>query len=342
MTIAEDKDGERIEAVLQILRKQMSLTVKQEKFCTDACVARFLKCRGNSVKKAAKQLNACLRWRDSIGVDHMTADEFAEELAEGVAYVAGHDDAARPVVVFRIKHDYAKARFQRYIRLLVFTLEVAVLSMPKFVEQFVLIFDASFFRSAPAFFNLFAGSIKLISDNYPARLHRAFVLDPPSLFPYLWKGSRPFMELWSTTFIVRTSDIQHSEEAEENNPGTSSLLYPSSSSRFSFTVVRSDSLSPWYLSRHDPSSSSDISPLNSRSFSFSASSSSSKTPRPPFLLLRQRAKPLSSKAAFLPFLRFHRRPYDELSYRSMMKPPLCGLLSVVHPAALAHRRRLRP
>lgn len=27
------------------------------------------------------------------------ADEFSEELAEGVAYVAGHDDDARPVVV---------------------------------------------------------------------------------------------------------------------------------------------------------------------------------------------------------------------------------------------------
>lgn len=40
----------------------------QEKFCTDACVGRFLKARGDRVKKAAKHLRACLSWRDAIGV----------------------------------------------------------------------------------------------------------------------------------------------------------------------------------------------------------------------------------------------------------------------------------
>jgi hypothetical protein len=31
--------------------------------------------------------------------DHMMADEFSAELADGVAFVAGHDDDGRPVVV---------------------------------------------------------------------------------------------------------------------------------------------------------------------------------------------------------------------------------------------------
>lgn len=31
--------------------------------------------------------------------DHIIADEFSAELAEGMAYVAGHDDESRPVVV---------------------------------------------------------------------------------------------------------------------------------------------------------------------------------------------------------------------------------------------------
>lgn len=30
------------------------------------------------------------------------ADEFSAELAEGVAYVAGHDDESRPVLVYYI------------------------------------------------------------------------------------------------------------------------------------------------------------------------------------------------------------------------------------------------
>lgn len=42
-------------------------TVEQEKFCNNACVERFLKAKGDNVKKAAKCLRSCLSWRESIG-----------------------------------------------------------------------------------------------------------------------------------------------------------------------------------------------------------------------------------------------------------------------------------
>ena len=43
------------------------LLCMQEKFCNYACVERFLKAKGDNVKRAAKQLKACLSWRESIG-----------------------------------------------------------------------------------------------------------------------------------------------------------------------------------------------------------------------------------------------------------------------------------
>jgi hypothetical protein len=46
---------------------------------------------------------------------------------------------------------------------------------------------AGFFRSASAFLNLLMGTLKIVADYYPARLHRAFVIDPPSLFSVMWK-----------------------------------------------------------------------------------------------------------------------------------------------------------
>lgn len=39
-----------------------------------------------------------LFWIFSL-VDHLIADEFSSELADGVAYVAGHDEESRPVLV---------------------------------------------------------------------------------------------------------------------------------------------------------------------------------------------------------------------------------------------------
>jgi hypothetical protein len=182
------KEREKIEAVRKLLRKQAPLSAKQAQYCNDACVERFLRSRGESVKKAAKHLRTVLSWRETVGADHTMADEFSAELADGVAFVAGHDDDGRPVVVFRIKQDYPKFHSQKsFVRLLVFTLEVAVACMSRFVDQFVLLFDASFFRSASAFLNLLMGTLKIVADYYPGRLHRAFVIDPPSLFSVLWK-----------------------------------------------------------------------------------------------------------------------------------------------------------
>ncbi|PRQ38652.1 putative CRAL-TRIO lipid binding domain, CRAL/TRIO domain-containing protein [Rosa chinensis] len=411
------RDNPKVEAVLHLLRKQAPLTVKQEKFCNSACVERFLKAKGESVKKSAKALRACLSWRNTIGTDHLIADEFSAELAEGVAYVSGHDEESRPVVIFRFKQDYQKLHSQKlFTRLLVFTLEVAIQTMTKNVEQFVLLFDASFFRSASAFMNLLLPTMKIVAEYYPGRLFKAFVIDPPSLFSYLWKGVRPFVELSTATIMVSSLDFEESMDFDDfsSYPRASSLRFdPSStakigscsSSRFSFTVSHHqiDSLKPWYLSLTDTSSSKVgpttpshlgpalISPHNARSFSFaspaartprgtlhgygnsaatrkslfpstplpprcrpmtSSSSDGSRTPHPPrpprtprpsffqspatfFRKECHVSRTEKSRESFVPFLKFYRRPYDEMIYRSKMRPPLGGLVSIVSP----HLRR---
>lgn len=35
--------------------------------------------------------------------------------------------------------------------------------------------------------NMLLATLKILGDHYPGRLHKAFVIDPPSLFSYLWK-----------------------------------------------------------------------------------------------------------------------------------------------------------
>ncbi|XWS08980.1 hypothetical protein CRYUN_Cryun40dG0046500 [Craigia yunnanensis] len=393
--LRDEKVNERVEAVLQLVRKQSPLTVKQEKFCNNPCVERFLKAKGDNVKKAAKHLRACLSWRESIGTENLIADEFSAELAEGVAYVAGQDEESRPVMIFRIKQDYQKFHSQKqFTRLLVFTMEVAIGTMPENIEQFVLLFDASFFRSASAFMNLLLAALKVMAEYYPGRLYKAFVIDPPSLFAYLWKGVRPFVELSTATMVVSSIDFEESLEFNDfaSYPRASSLRFdPSSirstakigscsSSRFSFTVSHHfDSLKPWYLTMTDtssfkvgPTSPSPlepalISPLNSRSLSFAPPAARTlrgnismrkslfpstplpqrskaikanhpRTPRPSFLQspamffrsdCHVSTKTEKSRETFLPFFKFYMRPYDEKIYRSMMRPPLGGLISIV-------------
>ncbi|XP_062213520.1 uncharacterized protein LOC133914433 [Phragmites australis] len=406
MDKVDAKEREKIEAVRKLLRKQAPLSAKQAQYCNDTCVERFLRSRGDSVKKAAKHLRTVLSWRETVGADHIMADEFSAELADGVAFVAGHDDDGRPVVVFRIKQDYPKFHSQKsFVRLLVFTLEVAVACMSRFVDQFVLLFDASFFRSASAFLNLLMGTLKIVADYYAGRLHRAFVIDPPSLFSVLWKGVRPFVELAPATAVVSSLDFEDSLEDASFTayPRTASLRFEpasavvgkagvgSASSRFSVTPT-DNPIKPWYLSTIPasvgsrsvvPTSSSPslvgASPLSARSFSFASPaalrstaatppfqrgggngvpltpSAANKGQKTPPLLLPQQQFPRTprpsflqspsmlfafrkdgqasrgerERESFLPFLRFYRRPYDEISYRAKMRPPLGGLISIV-------------
>ncbi|WOK95479.1 hypothetical protein Cni_G04186 [Canna indica] len=398
----DPKDSEGVKAVLSILKKQAPLTVKQEKYCSNACVERFLRAKGDSVRKAAKQLRVVLSWRESIGTaDHLIADEFSAELAEGMAYIAGHDDDARPVMVFRIKQDYLKLRSQKsFIRLLVFTLEVAIASMARFVDQFVLLFDASFFRSPKACINVFTGILKIISDYYPGRLHKAFVIDPPSFFSCLWMGVRAFVELSAITAVVSSLDFEDPLEDTTafmwQQPRTASLRFDSAdssaklgscaSSRFSVTVSHLNSLKPWYLSTSTTRSAvvptatspslAGATPLNARSFSFASPAARStprvgvaagaaatpskaprqrrqqqqpRTPMPSFLqspamLFSFRKEGHVSRVerdreSFRPFLRFYRRPYDEIVYRARMRPPLGGLISIVSGRDQIKQRR---
>ncbi|KAK8623695.1 hypothetical protein V6N13_065058 [Hibiscus sabdariffa] len=426
----EEKMNQRVQSVLQLVKKQSPpLTPKQEKFCSNACVERFLRAKSDNVKKAAKQLRACLAWRESIGTENLIADEFSTEIAEGVAYIAGHDEESRPVMVLRMKQDYPKFHSQKmFTRLLVFTLEVAISTMPKNIEKLVLLFDASsettsvnvrsaplmshsnlsfiheiprvlsgtkgFFRSASAFMNLLLAALKIVGDYYPGRLYKAFVIDPPSLFSYLWKGVRPFLELSTATVVVSSLDYEESLEFNDFTayPRASSLRFdPSSikstakigscsSSRFSFTVSHHfDSVKPWYLTLTTDTSSSKVgptaspalvSPLSARSLSFASPAARTargnismrkslfpstplpqrskgfesvkvnhpRTPRPSFFqspaMFFRRDGQVGTKAersreSFLPFLKFYRRPYDEMIYRSMMRPPLGGLISIV-------------
>ena len=46
-------------------------------------------------------INHCFlfSFKNKWGPDQLMADEFSAELAEGVAYVAGHDEESRPVMV---------------------------------------------------------------------------------------------------------------------------------------------------------------------------------------------------------------------------------------------------
>ncbi|KAI5058373.1 hypothetical protein GOP47_0026543 [Adiantum capillus-veneris] len=179
-----------------ILRLVSPLSPKEVEYCNEACIARVLKAKGNQVNKAAKQLRATLAWRANIDIEYLTADEFSAELAQGSAYVAGHDDHGRPVLMVRLKPESLSNQSQKqFLRFMVFCMEVAIGCMPSAVEQCVLIFDACCLKKGTPGMSSIVQVLKLIGEHYPERVARTFIVDAPPVFYLLWKGIGKLFDL---------------------------------------------------------------------------------------------------------------------------------------------------
>lgn len=80
-------------------------------------------------------------------------------------------------------------------------------------------------------------------------------------------------------------------------------------------------------------------PEKTQKFDLMGVRNSTRTPKPSFLqspaLFFQRDRPSSrverTSESFVPFFKFYQVPYDEMIYRSKMRPPLGGLISIVSP-----------
>ncbi|KAL2603026.1 hypothetical protein R1flu_013128 [Riccia fluitans] len=201
---------EKIKTVLHLIRKDASLTPKQLEFCKDACIERYLKARGYNTRKTAKHLKSTLAWRQTHDVDLLIADEFSAELASGVAYVAGHDTEGRPVVVVRRKNfSYGGWSQKQYLRYLIFTMEVALASMGPGVNQWVLIIDIGHSKVTSPSSSTILGTLKIINEHYPERLAKAFVVDCPTVFYYLWKSICTFVDNGTKGKLIFVSSKDH-------------------------------------------------------------------------------------------------------------------------------------
>ncbi|KAL0654536.1 hypothetical protein Bca4012_097227 [Brassica carinata] len=299
------ESDDKVEAVLHLLRKHSPLTLKQEKFCNRACVSRFLRTKGDNVKRAAKQLRSCLSWRSSLGIESLIADEFTAELAEGLAYVAGLDDECRPVLGVRAFMDLSPT--------------TTIVSMLDFQDSY----DYDDF-----------------SSSYPSRV---------SSLRFDKSPTKPTDKISSSASSRFTFTVSR-DGLDTVKPWCLTLTDTSSSSKLGHT-------------------SAYISPLNARSFSFASPAArrepidgprrsffastpmpartsdrhsigtlrDPRIPRPSFfqspaVFFRREShvsKSEKPRDTFVPFLKFYRRPYDEMTYRSKMRPPLGGLVSIV-------------
>jgi hypothetical protein len=100
------------------------------RYCTDACLCRYLRARAWDVGKAAKLLDASLHWRAAVGVDALRFEEVAPEAETGkMLRLPCRDSHGRPVLLMRPGNENTRHAAGQ-IRFLQWTMEDMVRRLP--------------------------------------------------------------------------------------------------------------------------------------------------------------------------------------------------------------------
>lgn len=169
------------------------------KFCSDACLRRYLEARNWNVHKSKKMLEETLRWRATYQPEEIHWDEVAMEGETGKVYRADfHDRFRRSVLILNPAKQNTTSE-ENQLRHLVYLLENAIINLPPDQEQMVWLIDFngwSLTNYVPV--KTVRETTNILQNHYPERLAAAILYNPPRIFEAFWKIVKYFLD--SKTF----------------------------------------------------------------------------------------------------------------------------------------------
>ncbi|KAA3488897.1 random slug protein 5 isoform X1 [Gossypium australe] len=171
------------------------LSGRSLKYCTDACLRRYLEARNWNADKSKKMLEETLKWRSTYKPEEIRWHEVAVEGETGKVYRASfHDRHDRTVLILRPGKQNTTS-LDNQLRHLVYLIENAVLNLPETQEQMAWLIDfTGWTLSTSVPIKSARDTINLLQNHYPERLTIAFLYNPPRIFEAFWKIVKYFMD----------------------------------------------------------------------------------------------------------------------------------------------------
>ncbi|KAJ0980393.1 hypothetical protein J5N97_008648 [Dioscorea zingiberensis] len=172
-----------------------TLSGHSSRFCTDACLRRYLRARSWNVDKAKRMLEETLKWRSTFKPEEIRWPEVAHESETGKAYRANFQDKeGRTVIVMTPAKQNTKSH-EKQLQHLVYLLENAILNLPEGQEQMVWLIDFNGWSLSNAVpIKTARESVNILQNHYPERLVTAFLYNPPRIFETFWKIVKYFLD----------------------------------------------------------------------------------------------------------------------------------------------------
>ncbi|XP_057531161.1 uncharacterized protein LOC130809406 [Amaranthus tricolor] len=192
----DDNDPLQQQSKVKELRTALGpLCGRSLKFCTDACLRRYLEARNWNVDKAKKMIEETLKWRDTYKPEEIRWPEVAHEGETGkVSRANFHDREGRTVLIMRPGKQNTNSG-EGNVRHLVYMLENAILNLPEGQEQMVWMIDyTGFSMSTSVSIKTARDIINILQNHYPERLGIAVLYNPPRIFQAFWRAVKYFLD----------------------------------------------------------------------------------------------------------------------------------------------------
>jgi len=195
--------------LLKQFRERLSDTTdEQKRWCDDRCLLRYLRAREWKLSKSEKMIRETLKWREEFKPYNIKFADVAHGAVTGKMYRYGNDKEGHPVVILQPKNENlpnGSEHRQAKLRLLAYTLERAIESMPPGVEKMVILVDFKGWKmSQRPDLQTTKEFLGVLGNHYPERLSRAIVCDPPGFFTVFWNAIKGFVDPVSVKKLVMT------------------------------------------------------------------------------------------------------------------------------------------
>ncbi|PAN45287.1 hypothetical protein PAHAL_9G107700 [Panicum hallii] len=192
----DSTDADQRKAKINELKDALGpLSARGEKYCTVACLARYLEARNWNVAKARKMLEESLKWRAAYRPEDIRWPEVSVEAETGKMYRASFQDRERRTVIVMAPAKQNTSVHEGQIRFLVYTLENAVLNLPEGQEKMVWLIDFTGWTMANAVpIKTARETANILQNHYPERLAVALLFNPPKVFEAFWKVIKYFLD----------------------------------------------------------------------------------------------------------------------------------------------------
>ncbi|XP_076898277.1 phosphatidylinositol transfer protein PDR17-like [Bidens hawaiensis] len=172
------------------------LSSRAKKFCTDACLKRYLEARNWKLEKAKKMLEETLEWRSHYKPEEIRWDEVAQEGETGkVSRASFIDRVGRPVLIMRPGKQNTKTG-DGNVRHLVYLIESALLNLPEGQEQMTWLIDFTGYAINASNIQLKTSRdiVNVLQNHYPERLANIILYNPPKIFEAFLKVLSYFID----------------------------------------------------------------------------------------------------------------------------------------------------